>query len=293
MKKVLFALTLTALTLTASEELSFWEKAKLDAKVYLEKTKKYSISLAEKGIQKGINRKVDTKFIKVEKVKLYGKNSILLDLKLKGEDKNVKFKIVNFDWGVTKDKKLIVLENLKLDIDSPWIEHIYKYYIDANNGYYELPYKVSTKAVLTSIKSQIKTTYNGTKAVKSKEWEDTKTRLSKTWKFSNKKDIRFVVAQIYDENYIKVNSFNINNNYIDFDLSLKGSKDNFVCTMSNLDWGFGNNKDLLVIKNIKFKECSKPWIKSIIKKQNNEVHFTHTKNMENILRKIKKESYFK
>ena len=64
---------------------------------------------------------------------------------------------------------------------------------------------------------------------------------------------------------------------------LKGSKENLKIDVESYNVVTANGKKVIVLKDIKFKEFTKPWIKSIIDAQNNEVHMKYTQKLFEML----------
>jgi hypothetical protein len=266
-----------------------WDKTKEVSKDTWKKTKEYSNKgkniVLEQSIKNSLNLSLDTKYLNVKDVKISNSGKIVIVMYLNGEDTDLLINLNNFDWGVTKDEKYIIFENLDFSLNIPWLEHIFKYYITTHNGYLKVPYSISTKGILASFKSSINTTFNINKSPTSQDWKIKKDSLYEIWKITNKHDITKMVAIIYKDDIIQVDKFILNGSGVEMILHLKGSRDIFKMSISNYDWATANKKSLIVFKNITIKTCTKPWIESIIKHQKNELVFTYTDIMYKILKK--------
>jgi len=229
-------------------------------------TKKYSVEgkniLIEQTLLHGINGLVDNTKINVNNFDINDKtNAIKINLFLKGEDKNLTIDIKKFDWGVTSDKKNIVFENLDIKMDIPWMQYILNDMIKRDNGYLKIPHNVGIFSLLYSIKPNIKSSY---KHIKKEKFN--------------------IIKYNYNPEYLKIEKFKSGNNNIEVVIKLKGSKDlNIVVDSYTLRTA--NGKKTIVLQDINFKEFTKPWVKSIIDGQKNEIYLDYTNKLYNILNK--------
>ena len=278
MKKIIYTLLIIS-TLQAQENYtldSLWNSAKnlsndaLDvSKIALELTKEYSNQgkniLIEQTLTHGINGLVDNSKINVNLFDINDTtNAIKMNLFLKGEDQNLTMNIKNFEWGVTEDKKYIVFENLDISLDIPWMQYIIDDIIKRENGYLKIPHNVGIFSLLYSIKPNIKSTYTP----------------------RNKDKIPFdIIEYKYDKEFIKIEKFKSKNNNVEVIIKLKGSKNNLNIVVDSYELRTANSKKIIVLQNLKFSEFTKPWIKSIIDGQNNEIQLDYTKKLYDILNK--------
>ncbi|MEA2018702.1 MAG: hypothetical protein U9N59_09655 [Campylobacterota bacterium] len=254
--------------LNAQEEVSLdslWNSAKSLSKNTLELTKDYSNQgkniLIEQTLFHGINGLVDNSKIKVNLFDIDDNtNAIKINLFLKGEDQNLTIDINKFTWGVTEDKKYIVFEDLDISLNMPWMQYIISDMMKRDNGYLKIPHNVGIFSLLYSIKPNIKLTY------KQKEKEP----------FN-------ILEYDYDKEFIKIEKFKSNNKTVEVILKLKGSKENLNIVVESYELRTANSKKVIVLQNLKYREFTKPWIKSIIDGQNNEIHIDFTKKLYNIL----------
>jgi len=265
-----------------------WEKTK----VYSKKAKTVAM---EQTLQNSLNLMLNTKDIVILDLTIDEDHNdkILMNIKLNGEDHNMTMKIDSFDWGKSKDKKYILIENIKFDIDIPWIDYLFRYYISANNGYIRLPYSLGRESLLFTIKSATKTKYIDDKSLVSKKWDEKKLKLNSLFASSDKKDLTKVIGEIFDKEFIDVTKFVVDNKNIYIQMKQKGSSKDLILDIEHFEWGYSKDKKIIVIKNIYIVNSSKPWVESFLTKTSSELHFRYTKIMADMLSNIQPRTYFK
>lgn len=253
MKQIYLILLLLNLTLLAGE--SYWDIATKSANSLWDKTKQYTHQgkniAIEKTVLNGINAITDNSKIKVEYFGIDDRtNYIDMVVFLKGEDKKLNIKVKDFSWGISTDKQFIVFENLDISLDITWLNYLLIDKIKRDGGRLVIPNKTSTFSLLYAVKPNIKIE----KELPKKEHFD-------------------VVYYEYNKDFFHINKFEVKNHNISTNISIKGSKNNILCSVSNYTLRTANRKNIIVLQDIKFQKCNKPWIQSVIEKQNNEVHF--------------------
>lgn len=232
---------------------------------YLNMFKEYSMQgknvIIEQTLLNGINALVDTTKIKINSFDIEDKtNKIKISIFLKGEDKDLQIDIDKFQWGVTEDKRYIVFENFDIDLNIDWMQYVVDDIAKRDRGYIKVPHSVALFSLLYTIKPNIKSTY----------------------KFFDKEP--FIISEYpFDKRYLKIEELELNQNKIAANIWLKGSKQNLKIDVESYILATANNRQLIVLKDIKFKEFTKPWIQSIIEKQHNEVHLKYTEKLYNLL----------
>ena len=188
-------------------------------------------------------------------------NVIKIDTFLEGEDKNLLIDIKKFKWGVTEDKKHIVFEDFDINMNIEWMQYIVDDIAKRDRGYIKIPHNVALFSLLYSIKPNIKSTY----------------------KIFKKKP--FVLSEYpFDERYLKIEQLEISKDMIVTNVWLKGSQENLKIDVESYNVTTANGKKVIVLKDIKFKEFTKPWIKSIIDTQHNEIHLKYTEKLYNLFK---------
>jgi len=233
----------------------------------LTKSKEYSIQgkniLIEQTLQNGINTLVDTKKIKVEGFDINDTtNAIFMSIFLKGEDDILDIDIRSFDWGYSSDDKYIVFENLDISLNIAWLDYIVQNMINRGDGYIKVPKDLTLSSLLFSIKPNIKSTY---KKVKKPPFD--------------------IVAYPYSKMFIDIKTFEVKDKTIKANIELLDSKDGLKFHISSYDLLRANKRTIIALKNITFKACNKPWIESLIKQQNSELHLTYTNTLYRLLNK--------
>lgn len=230
----------------------------------LDITKEYSIKgkniFIEETLKNGINALVDTSMIEVRVFDIDDKSdAIKVEVFLKGEKEILEIDIKHFNWSVTKSKKHIVMEDLDISVNIPWMRYIIEDMIKRDNGYLKFPHDVTLFSLLYSIKPNKETTY----------------------RYFNKEPFD-IVKYSYNKNYIDIKKFEVFNNKIETDIFLKGSG---VCKfiLKGYDLLTANGKTVLVLKGGEFISDDKPWIKSIIDKQNKEIHLDYNPKLYKLL----------
>jgi hypothetical protein len=239
--------------------------ANSDLTKYLDMFKEYSTQgknvLIEQTLLNAINALVDNKKIKINSFDIDDEtDEIKINTFLKGEDNNLIIDITKFKWGVTEDKKHIVFEDFDIKMNIEWMQYIVDDIAKRDNGYIKIPHNVAIFSLLYSIKPNIKTTYK---------------------KF--KKEPFVLTEYPFDERYLKIEQLEISKDMIVTNVWLKGSKENLKIDVDSYKITTANGKRTIVIKDIEFKEFTKPWIKSIIDLQKNEVHIKYTEKLFELL----------
>ncbi|MCK5294700.1 MAG: hypothetical protein KAJ49_08615, partial [Arcobacteraceae bacterium] len=222
-----------------------------------ELTKEYSNIgkniVIEQTLLNGINVLTDNSKVKVVLLDINDTtNYIDMVFYLKGEDKNLTVKIKDFTWGVSKDDKHIVFETLDINLDIEWINYLLVDAIKRDGGRLVLPNKATTFSLLFSIKPNIK--------------------IKKALPTKDKFDF---VHYEYDKSFFNINKFEVINGNIVVDIFTKGGK-NISCNIKSYILRTANRKSIIALQDLKFGVCNKPWIQSIIEKQNREIHFDFT-----------------
>ena len=264
MKSLLLGI-LIVLNLHAADEELIKEELIKDMNKYFNIAKEYSVQgkniLIEQTLLNGINALVDTNKIRINVFDIDDDtNKIYINMFLEGEDVNLKIDIDKFQWGVTEDKKHIVFEDFDINMNIEWMQYIVDDIAKRDNGYIRVPHNVALFSLLYAIKPNIKTTYTETK----KE--------------------PFVISEYpFDERYLKIEQLEISKDTIVTNVWLKGSKENLKIDVDSYNITTANGKRTIVLKDIEFKEFTKPWIKSIIDLQKNEVHIKYTEKLFELL----------
>lgn len=250
----------------ATQERIIYQTVEISKDV-LQKSKDYGNQgkniLIEQTLTNGINALVDNTKIKIELFDINNTtNAIAMQVFLKGEDDILDIDINSFDWGVSKDEKSIVFENLDISLNISWIDYIIKNIIKRGEGYIKVPYDMKLFSLLFSIKPDIDSTYK-----------------------KEKKEPFDIVKYPYDKKFINIKEFIVKENNIKSDISLAGSKDGLKFEILSYDLVRANKRTIIALRDIKFKSCNKPWLQSIIEKQENEIHLTHTDDLYNLLNK--------
>ena len=159
-----------------------------------------------------------------------------------------------------EDKKYIVFEDFDINMNIEWLQYIVKKKKKRDRGYIKIPHNVALFSLLYSIKPNTKTTY----------------------KYFKKKP--FIITEYpFDEKFLKIEQLEISKDMIVTNVWLKGSKENLKIDVESYDIMTANGKKVIVLKDIQFKEFTKPWIKSIIDAQNNELHLKYTQKLFDLL----------
>jgi len=241
--------------------------ANSDLTKYIDIFKEYSSqgknSLIEATLLNGVNALVDNTKIKINSFDIDDEtDEIKVNTFLEGEDKDLEIEIKKFKWGVTEDKKYIVFEDFDINMNIEWMQYIVNDIAKRDNGYIKIPHNVAIFSLLYSIKPNIKTTY---KPFKKKP---------------------FVLTEYpFDQRYLKIEKLEISKEMIVTNIWLKGSKENLIIDVESYDITTANKKRTIVLKDIEFKEFTKPWIKSILDLQKNEVHIKYTEKLFELLTK--------
>ncbi|MGB3751604.1 MAG: hypothetical protein WA945_08545 [Arcobacteraceae bacterium] len=265
LKKIILVFFLV-INVNAAEEDILNEELKKDLNKYFNIAKEYSVQgkniLVEQTVLNGINALVDTNKIRINVFDIDDTtNKIYINMFLEGEDINLKIDIDRFKWGVTEDKKYIVFEDFDIKLNIPWMQYVVDDIAKRDRGYIKVPHNVALFSLLYSIKPNIKSTYE-----------------------FFKKEPFMITEYPFDERYVKIENFEISKNKIAANIWLKGSKEDFKIDLESYTLITANNKQTIVLKDLQFKEFTKPWIKSIIDAQNNEVHLKYTDKLFNLFK---------
>jgi hypothetical protein len=233
---------------------------------YLNMLKEYSIQgkniFIEQTLVNGINALVDTRKIRINVFDIDDKtNKIYINLFLEGEDVNLKIDIEKFKWGVTEDKKYIVFEDFDINLNIPWMQYVVDDIAKRDKGYIKIPHNVALFSLLYTIKPNIKTTYK---------------------KF--KKEPFVITEYQFDERFLKIEQLEISKDMIVTEVWLKGSSNKLKIDVDSYKIITANGKKTIILKEITFKEFTKPWIRSILENQDNEVHLKYTEKLYNLLK---------
>lgn len=276
MKEILISILLI-LNLSANEDSIFgfsksdmnqlWDKTKEISKDALVKTKEYSIKaknrVVEQTVLNGLNALVDTKNIKVLALKIDDEtNKIDVELFLKGEYKNLLLNIDDFRWDTTKDKQSIVFENLNIKSNISWIQSVIDEIKQRDDGFITIHNSKTIFALLFSIKPN----------------EDIKYIRKDKQPFD-------IIHHNYDTRYIKIEKFEVNNNKIYGTVKLSDDTNGCVIDVPHYNLLTGNNKTVIVLKDMDIRSFCRPWVESIIKLQNNEIDLDYTPKLYNLLNK--------
>ncbi len=223
-----------------------------------DKTKEYSHKgknrVLEQTLSNGINALVDTSKIKIESFDINDTTDCIdAVIALQGESQKLKIKIKNFQWSVSKDEQYIIVHHLDMDINIGWIRYLITDMIKRDGENLVLPYQASTYSLLYAIKDNVPF--------------DKELHLYQNFDFVN---------YPYDKNYVDIKYFIVKNGEISVNVVLKDSEQPFVCVISDYKFNTANKKTLIVLRNLKFEKCTKPWIQSIIEKQGNQVQFVYS-----------------
>lgn len=216
--------------------------------------------------------------------------SLSLFVKLDGEDKELNLDVKHFDWDIVENKKFIILENLQVSVDIAWLDYLLQEYLKTHNGYIQVKYSLAKETFLRSLKTNKKTTYV----------ENTFNTQQKDLLYSQKLELvqgimdkngenflEEIVKELVDEAFISPIFMKKNGESLECSFSLAGSEKDFFITFESFDWATANEKKLIVIENIKVKECSKPWIESILRKYREQIVFKYNPLFESMLVKIR------
>ena len=135
---------------------SIWQKSKELGSDSWEETKKYTNMgkniLLEETLKTTMNMSLDINTTEVKEFKINEDDSIKMVVKLVGEKEDLILDIKNYDWGISKDKKYIVFENIQYSANIPWIKGMLK---NHDNSFY-FDYSKPIHKILLSIKSPLK-----------------------------------------------------------------------------------------------------------------------------------------
>lgn len=221
--------------------------------------------IVDKSLINGLNATLDKKHMEIKYLKKNTKTNVLtMVVYLNGEPKYLGITLKDFKWGYTKDERFIVLEKINLSLNIPWLDYLAKDTIKRYNGYILVPNYLSISSFLETIKPATKTTF---KQVVKKPFN--------------------LLTYKFDKRYFDVKKFTIKNKTIDADIKLGGSS-NMKFEVENYNVFTSNNKQNIVLRNIKIKSTNKPWLKSIIQKWDNSFMFDYDKNFHEALLKTTK-----
>jgi hypothetical protein len=314
MKNILYLLLIFNVASFASDEdvNSYWNKAVEQTDVLWNKTKDVTLNtfngaknvtingidatkgllskgkqvLLEKTLLTAINLGLDyNNTIVVNQLTINDLNSSLsLVVKLEGEDKELLIDMQNFDWDISVDKNFIILENIDVTLDIPWLDYLAKKYLKQHNGYIKVKYSLAKETFLHSLKERINTTYGSSNELKiSVATPDIENILA-----TNKENLFVIIFKsFYDEVFVKANYIKQVENGLAVNFSLAGSKDDLNVNITQFDWATANDKQLIVLGNIEVEKCTKPWIESLLHKNHEQIIFDYRDDLNTILTKIK------
>ncbi len=227
--------------------------------------------------------------------------SLSLLITLEGEDKELTLDVHHFDWDITENKEFIILENIDASLDIAWLNYFLKEYLRKNNGYIKIKNSLAKETFLRSLKVSIKTSYIETDVNSQKEQNgfqmeaiknliknnDEKKNDIKNNVKNDKNILENLVKEFYDETYIKPIYIKQNGKEIECNFSLAGSEKGLLLTLEDFDWATANEKKLIVIGNIQFKNCNKPWIESLLHKHYEQILFQYDPLFEKMLTDMK------
>jgi hypothetical protein len=99
------------------------------------------------------------------------------------------------------------------------------------------------------------------------------------------------IATIFNDRfepyYIKAKNITKVENGVEATFSLKGSQNDFGIYLTDFKWATANNESLIVIGKIVFKNCTKPWVASLLKKHSEQIIFEYDETFKTILESIK------
>jgi len=248
--------------------------------------------ILEKALLVSLNGGLDyNDTIKVNDLSINDENSSLsLVVKLDGEDKELSVEVNHFDWDIIKNKEFIILENIDVSLDIAWLDYILQEYLKKHNGYIKVKYSLAKETFLRSLKGNIKTTYLED-VISEKEKTDYNQQLKivkEVVENSNSENLlEEMIKALYDEAYINPVYIKKNGESIESSFSLAGNEKDFLITLESFDWTTANEKRLIVVENIKLKDCNKPWIASVLQKYHEQILIQYNPLFEEILTKIK------
>ena len=245
--------------------------------------------LLEKTLLTSINLALDyNNTIKVNQLSLddaNGSTLVSMVVTLDGEDKPLQIVLKNFNWDVSEDKEFIILENLDISLDIAWLNYLIQEELKKNNGYLKLSYSFAKEPFIQTLKQKTKTSYNYT------EKEDTKENIivvpADTFVNNGDNILEDIAKKLSDGVFVQPIFIKQNGNEIEGHFGLLGSETGLLLTIPYFDWATANEKKLIVIENIKVKECSKPCIESILRKYREQIVFKYNPLFESMLVKIR------
>jgi hypothetical protein len=250
--------------------------------------------LLEKTLLTSINLALDyNNTIKVNQLSLddtNGSTLLSMEVELDGEDKPLHIVLKNFDWDVSEDKEFIILENLDISLDIAWLNYLVQEELKKNNGSLKLSYSLAKETFLQTVKQKTQTTFvaNISNSKQKNIPYNQKFQLVQKILAENDKDVFVhIIRELYDENYIKPIYIQKNEKSIEAHFLLTGSEKPFLITFEDFDWATANDKKLIVISNIKLKDCNKPWIGSLLKKSHEQIIVEYNPFFEELLQKLK------
>ncbi len=234
----------------------------------------------------------DNKTISVDKLKIDEVNgTLMMKLVLDGEDKPLIIDVQHFDWDIIqeKDKKMIVIEKLKIAMDIPWIDYAVNRYLSKNNYTIKVDYTFAKETFLGSLKDKVPTSY-----VEMAKEENTilqseldKASVAKEILDTQENSIATIFNDRFEPYYIKAKNITKVENGVEATFSLKGSQNDFGIYLTDFKWATANNESLIVIGKIVFKNCTKPWVASLLKKHSEQIIFEYDETFKTILESIK------
>lgn len=129
----------------------------LKQKIFLKKDDMFHV---EQSIINDLNKILNQKNIKIKEIKKDPKTNIL-NIYINANNGNEEFILTlkKFNWGYTQDEKNIVLEDMDIVLNIPWMDYLIKDSLVKNNGYVILANDKKIANFLENIKPAIKINY--------------------------------------------------------------------------------------------------------------------------------------
>lgn len=245
--------------------------------------------LLEKTLHTSINLALDyNNTIKVNQLSLddiNGSTLVSMVVELDGEDKPLHMVLKNFNWDVSEDKEFIILENLDISLDIAWLNYLIQEELKKNNGYLKLSYSLAKETFLQTLKQKTKTTYNLTKK------QDKKGNIivvpSDMFVNNGGNTLEDIAKKLSDGVFIQPIFIKQNGNEIEGHFGLLGSEKGLLLTIPYFDWATANEKKLIVLTNIDYNKCNKPWVIAVLQKHHKQILFQYDENLKEYLLTIK------
>lgn len=215
--------------------------------------------LIEQTVINSLNLYFDPENINIKKFTIADDNSINLEVFLNGEDEKLKVHLEEFQWSVSLDEKYILIEDIKIDLNIPWLQYLVDEKIKLDAGDLKLRNSKGLFAALFAIKPNKKSHKNGT---------------SKLFDlFSHK----------FDKKKFYISKPKVYGSTLKIDFLFDGSSKPCKLELPNYKLLTANKKTVIVIKGFDDVTFCKPWIKSIIDSSSKEIHLKYDDKLFNIL----------